>query len=310
MVNIRLIIAPSAISQRRACAEIVLCVLFWGASFASMRIAVGELTPLLAVWFRVALGLPVLTAAALLRGELRPPTRRELLPLVLLGFMGVVFHQNIQFAGMRTAGVANANWLIAGTPSVVALLGWLFLGEKLTPGAVAGLFISGFGVLLVVGLGTRGLGMFRMGALGDLLIAISAVNWAVFQITSRRLVSGGSPTFTAAWINIFAFAIQTALLALMPPDLGQLAQVSAKGWCAVFFLGCVCSGLCYVFWYDGLSVMSAAKVTAFQFLQPLFGAAAAYVLAGERFTPFIFIGGSFIMVGVWMVNRRRINGGK
>ncbi len=308
VIDFRSLIAPSVITYRRACVEILLCVFFWGASFASMRIAVHELTPLLAVWLRVALGLPVLAAAVVCRRELRMLRRDEVLPLLFLGFMGVVFHQNIQFFGMRTAGVANANWLIAGTPSVVALLGWLFLGEKLSRSAIAGLITSGLGVLLVVGLGTKGLGMFRMGMLGDLLIAISAVNWAVFQILSRRTVRDNPPTFTAFWINVIAVIIQTALLVAFPPDLGQLAAVSARGWCAVFFLGCICSGLCYIFWYDGLSVMSAAKVTAFQFLQPLLGAAAAYFLAGERFTPFIFIGGSLIMIGVWLVNRRKLKG--
>ena len=308
MINLRSVIAPPVITYRRACIEILLCVFFWGASFASMRIAVHEVTPLLAVWFRIALGLPVLTAAVFWRKELRMLRRDEVLPLLFLGFLGVAFHQNIQFFGMRTAGVANANWLIAGTPSVVALLGWFFLGEKLTRSAVAGLVISGLGVLLVVGLGTKGLGLFRMGAFGDLLIAVSAVNWAVFQILSRRMVSNKSPTFTAFWINIFAVVIQTALLVLFPPDLGQLADVSSGGWGAMLFLGCICSGLCYIFWFDGLSVMKAAKVTAFQFLQPLFGAVAAYFLAGERFTLFIFVGGSLIMVGVWMVNRRKSNG--
>lgn len=308
VIDLRSLIAPRVITYRRAYVEILLCIFFWGASFASMRIAVHELTPLLAVWLRIALGLPILTAAVVCRRELRMLRREEILPLLFLGFMGVVFHQDIQFFGMRTAGVANANWLIAGTPSVVALLGWFFLGEKLSRSAVAGLAISGLGVLLVVGLGTKGLGLFRMGAFGDLLIAISAVNWAVFQILSRRTVRDNPPTFTAFWINAFAVIIQTALLVVFPPDLHQLAEVSLRGWGALLFLGCVCSGLCYIFWYDGLSVMSAAKVTAFQFLQPLFGAVAAYFLAGERFTPFIFIGGSLIMIGVWLVNRRKLKG--
>lgn len=298
------IVAPRGISVRRAYVEILLCVFFWGASFASMKIATREVTPFLAVWVRIALGMLVLTPVACLRGELRPPGRGELLPLLLLGFLGVVFHQNIQFIGMRSAGVANANWLIAGTPSVVAVLGWFFLGEKLSRFSIAGLLVSGFGVLLVVGLGTKGLGMFRMGGMGDLLIAISAVNWAVFQIFSRRLVSRKPPTFTAFWINVSALVLQTALLLICSVDLGGLRHVSASGWGAMVFLGCICSGLCYILWYDGLSVIPAAYVTAFQFLQPVLGAIVAYFLMGERFTPYIYIGGALILIGVWMVNRR------
>lgn len=270
-----------------------------------MKIAVSQVQPLLAVWFRIALGLVVLVPAVLYRKEFRLLRKEEYVPLFLLGFLGVVFHQNLQFIGMSSAGVANANWLIAGTPSVVALLGWFFLKERLSRMAVAGLVLSGLGVLLVVGLGTKGLGIFRIGAFGDLLIAISAVNWAVFQILSRKIVKNNRPTFTAFWINFFAVITQALFLWIFPVDFSPLAHVSAEGWAAMLFLGCICSGLCYIFWYDGLSVMPAAKVTAFQFLQPIFGAVAAYYMAGERFTPFIFIGGILIMAGVWMVNHRK-----
>lgn len=293
------------ISRRRANVELVFCVFFWGASFASMKMATAEATSLVAVLMRISLGIPVLLAAMLARGEWALPKKREIIPLFVLGAVGVAFHQNLQFYAMKTAGVANANWLIAGTPAVVALLGWVFLKEKLGPLAVAGLFVSGFGVLLVVGLGTRGLGMFALSGWGDAMMAISAVNWAVFQILSRILVTSRPPTYTAFWINIFAVAIQIALVAGTGQDMTQLCRLSPQSWGAMFFLGCICSGLCYVLWYDGLSVMPAAKVTAFQFLQPIFGAFVAYFLVGERFTPFIYIGGVLIMIGVLMVNKRR-----
>lgn len=299
------VLAGHTISMRRAYVEVMLCVFFWGASFASMKIATNEVTPPLAVFMRILFGMPVLIAAVLMRREFILPTRREVLPLVFLGAFGVVFHQNIQFYGMRSAGVANANWLIAGTPSVMALLGWVFLKERLGMIEISGLLLSGFGVLLVVGLGTRGLGMFAVSGAGDLLIAVSAVNWAVFQILSRKLVTARPPTYTAFWINVTALVIQTVFVVAAKQDVSQLTRVTASAWGAMLFLGLICSGLCYVLWYDGLSVMPAARVTAFQFFQPIFGVAVAYVLIGERFTPFIFAGGALIMIGVWMVNKRR-----
>ena len=294
-----------AISMRRAYVELVLCVFFWGASFASMKIATGEVTPPLAVFMRIFFGMPILIGAVLTRREFALPGRREVPALVFLGALGVVFHQNIQFYGMQSAGVANANWMIAGTPSVVALLGWIFLKERLGAVQIAGLLLSGFGVLLVVGLGTRGLGMFALTGTGDLLIAISAVNWAVFQILSRKLVTARPPTYTAFWINAAALAIQTVFVAATRQDVSQLARITSTAWGAMLFLGCICSGLCYILWYDGLSVLPAARVTAFQFLQPVLGVILAYFLMGERFTPFIFAGGALIILGVWMVNRRR-----
>lgn len=293
------------VSLRQAYIEIVCCVFFWGASFAAMKIAVIEVAPLLAVWFRIAFGMLVLTPAVFWRREFRLLRPREILPLALLGALGIVFHQNIQFIGMGSAGVANANWIIAATPSLIALLGWIFLKENLPPAAVAGLILSGLGVLLVVGLGTKGLGMFQMGSTGDLLIAVSALNWAVFQILSRQFVSTASPTFAVFWMNAFSLLLQTLLLLLFPPDYAQLRSASASVWQAMLFLGLISSGLCYIFWYDGLSVMPAAKVAAFQFLQPVMGAVIAYYLMGERFTPYIYVGSLLIVAGVWLVNKRR-----
>jgi drug/metabolite transporter (DMT)-like permease len=57
-------------------------------------------------------------------------------------------------------------------------------------------------------------------------------------------------------------------------------------------------------WYDGLSVLPATNVSAFMFLQPIFGAVVAYFLTGERFTAFLYIGGALTLVGIWMVNNR------
>ena len=47
-----------------------------------------------------------------------------------------------------------------------------------------------------------------------------------------------------------------------------------------------------------------AKLMVFQFLQPLVGVVVAYFVIGERFTPWLFLGGAMIVSGVWTVNRR------
>jgi drug/metabolite transporter (DMT)-like permease len=305
-MKLKSVLAPEAISERNAVAEILLCVLFWGVSFAGMKIAVARVEPLLAVWLRIFLGLFLIVPAARYRGELRKPFRDETVPLLVLAFLGIVFHQNIQFAGMRSAGVANSNWMIAATPAAVAVFGIVFLKERVNAAAVLGLLFAGIGVLLVVGLGTKGFEIFATGGTGDLLIAASAVNWAVFQVMSRKLLRGCPPTFAILWMNIFAFLMQSlAVFVFWPQDFWGLLHVPMRDWCVILFLGCVCSGLCYVLWYDGLSVLTAARVSAFQFLQPAVGVVVAYFLMGERFTPYIYAGGAMILAGVWLINNAK-----
>ncbi|MDR3164530.1 MAG: DMT family transporter [Synergistaceae bacterium] len=305
-MSLKNILAPGVISERNAVAEILLCVLFWGASFAAMKVSVARVEPLLAVWLRMALGLFLIVPAASYRDELRRPFRDEAVPLLALAFLGIVFHQNIQFLGMRSAGVANSNWMIAATPAAVAVLGVVFLKERVNAAAILGLLFAGTGVLLVVGLGTKGFEIFATGGTGDLLIAISAVNWAVFQIMSRGLLRECPPTFAILWLNIFAFLIQSlAVFIFWPQDFWGLLHVPMRDWYVILFLGCVCSGLCYILWYDGLSALTAARVSAFQFIQPVVGVIVAYFFMGERFTPYIYAGGAMILIGVWLINNAK-----
>jgi drug/metabolite transporter (DMT)-like permease len=305
-MSLKNILAPGVVSERNAVAEVILCVLFWGASFAGMKIAVAKVEPLLAVWLRISLGLFLIIPAARFRGETRRPFRDEAVPLLVLAFLGIVFHQNIQFAGMRSAGVANSNWMIAATPAAVAVLGMIFLKERVNAAAILGLLSAGAGVLLVIGLGTKGFEMFVSGGSGDLLIAMSAVNWAVFQIMSRKLLRGCPPAFAILWLNIFAFVMQSlAVFIFWPQDFWGLLHLPMRDWCVIAFLGCVCSGLCYILWYDGLSALTAARVSAFQFLQPVVGVTVAYFFMGERFTPYIYAGGAMILIGVWLINNAK-----
>jgi drug/metabolite transporter (DMT)-like permease len=305
VMSLRAILAPKAVSVRRANIEALMCVLFWSASFASMKFSVREFTPFLAVWFRTLFGLMMLAPAAAYRNELRLPKHDEIVPLVILALLGIVLHHNIQFAGMKSAGVANSNWLVAAAPVFVAVLGWIFLKERLNPLGIIGLAVSAIGVMLVVGLGTEGLGIFRIGGGGDVLIAISTITWAVFQILSRRFARL-HPTFTLFWMNVFALAAQTLLVLFAAPRNTSLLDISVAAWCAVVFMGCVNTGLCYILWYDSLSVLPAVRVTAFQSLQPVFGILVAYFLAGERFTVFAYLGGGLALIGIWMINNRNV----
>ena len=284
-------------------------VFCWGVSFASMRIVVSELNPLVGVWARILLGMPVLLFAIIRRGECRFPSKNEWPILIFMGFLGILWQQGIQFWGMRTAGVANATWMIAGTPALVALMGWFFLKEKLSPRGITGMGISAFGVLLVVGLGTQGSNIFNRSAsrLGDVLIILSSLNWALFQILSRKLMLRIRPAFAIFWLNTVALCLATLPIIGDPMSVTQLFFLSPKAWGALLFLGVFCSGLCYVLWYDGLAVLSAARVSAFQFFQPLVGAAAAYIMIGERFTWYLVIGGTMILFGVWLINGQKIN---
>ena len=131
-----------------AYAMILATVTIWGGSFASTKYALAQAEPMVILWLRLAIAMPVLFAWILWERSIRLPSKNEAVALFLMGFQGIFFHQAIQGYAMKTAGAANANWMMIATPALVAILGRIFLKEKIKKKKLIGLFIVLMGVFI------------------------------------------------------------------------------------------------------------------------------------------------------------------
>jgi drug/metabolite transporter (DMT)-like permease len=132
------------------------------------------------------MGVVVLGIAVAIRRQFALPNKNEWGYFALLGFLGITFHQWLQSNGLITSQASTTAWIVATTPVFMALLGWLVLKEGLGWVKVFGILLAFIGVLLVVSDGDMtSISIGKLGAPGDVLILISAVNWAVFSTLSR-----------------------------------------------------------------------------------------------------------------------------
>ena len=287
-------------------AMILATVTIWGGSFASTKYALAQAQPMVILWLRLIIGMPILFAGLLWERSIRLPSIKEAVALFLMGFQGIFFHQAIQSYAMKTAGAANANWMMIATPALVAILGRIFLKEKISGRGICGMILAAAGVALVIGRGTvatANSGGF--GSIGDLIILLSVLNWAVFLIVSRRVLTKDlSPAFVIFWEMLFALIAATPFAIITGSDFSVIPSFTTGTWAALIFLGAFSSALAYIFWFKALSIFTVAKVAVFQFLQPIAGVVISYFLVGERFTPWLFIGGTMILCGVWLVNKK------
>ncbi len=286
----------------------VLCtVTIWGGSFAATKYALAQAEPSLILCMRLAMTLPVLAAGCAAARELRLPTAHEALILGLLGFQGIFFHQGIQAVAMKTAGAGNANWMMVASPAVVAVLGWLFLKEKISRRAAAGLVLASAGVALVLAAGTvkETAESASFGSWGDWLMLASVLNWGVYLVISRRLLKYDmSPSFSIFWELVFASFFAFIATLAGGTDYSVIPHFTAGTWTAIIFLGALSSGLAYLFWYKALAAIPAAKLTVYQFLQPVAGMVISNLLLGERYTIWLVIGAAMITAGIWQVNKK------
>jgi len=289
--------------QARALAKGAAAAVSWGASFVAIKVALRTLSPLPLVWLRFGLGVGVLSLFVMRESEKDPLSFREWLLVGLLGFLGVPFHHLVQSTGLKTAQAATSAWIISSMPVFIALLGALFLGERMGRRRVLGLALAAAGVLLVV---TRGdpvrLRMTDPGSFGDLLVLLSALNWAVFTVASRGFLARHRPA--PMMFRVMASGwLMTTILFLASGEWSPIAGLDAGGWAAVLFLGVFCSGLAYVFWYDALKNLPASRAGVLMYLNPASATVVAVAGLGEPLSVSVVTGALLITLGVWQVNR-------
>lgn len=284
--------------------ELIFAAVAWGISFIATKVAVAEVPPPVVVWLRFTIGLVILLAFIISRGLLKLPTFKDGCYFALLGFIGITLHQWLQSTGLVTSQASTTSWIVSTAPIFIALLAWIFLREKSGLIAVAGICLATMGVFLVV---TRGnfsrIFTGNIGTSGDLLILISAPNWAVFSVLSRRALKKFPALFVLFYVILFGW-IFSSIHFISIQGLSFLHQISYAGWLAIGFLGIACTALAYIFWYDGLQAITASQAGVFLYIEPLVSLVAAALILGETITLPALFGGSFILFGVWLVNRQ------
>jgi drug/metabolite transporter (DMT)-like permease len=279
-------------------------VVIWGATFIATKIALTEVSPATIVWIRFAIGVVILGATVLARKQFALPSWSDLAYLAILGFLGVTFHQWLQATGLQTAQATTTAWIVASTPVFIAILGWLVLKEKMGWLRVGGIALAAFGVLLIVSKGDfAALFTGREGTVGDFLILVSAINWAVFSILSRRELARHPAARMMFYVMLTGWLFTCIWIFGFGPGLTELPRLSMNGWAAILMLGIFGSGLAYIAWYDALQALPASQLGAFLNIEPLVTTVLAALMINEAITFVALIGGAIIIFGVWLVNR-------
>lgn len=143
----------------------------------------------------------------------------------------------------------------------------------------------------------------KFGTIGDFLILISAPNWAVFSVLSRRGLKKYPATLMMFYVMVFGWLFSSVLF-FFQGGLAQIGKIPWDGWVGISFLGVFCSGLAYIFWYDALQVLTATQTGAFLYLEPVATLIVASFILGEQLFLVTMLGGLLILAGVWLVNRK------
>lgn len=276
----------------------------WGATFIATKFALREVSPATIVWLRFGIGTLILGLTVIIRKQFAFPGRAELGYLALTGFLGVTFHQWLQATGLITAQAIATAWIVATIPIFTAILGYIFLKEKLGLVRILGILVATLGVLLVVSKGNlASLASRNFGTPGDFLILLSAINWAVFSVLSRRGLATHPPARMMFYVMLFGWIFACLWLFGLGPGLRELPHLTLTGWSSILGLAIFGSGLAYIAWYDALKVLPASQLGVFIYIEPLVTMILAALLLSESVTIAALAGGGITLLGIYLVNK-------
>jgi drug/metabolite transporter (DMT)-like permease len=279
-------------------------VVVWGASFIATKVVLRDISPVTVVWLRFAMGVVILGIAVAARKQFSLLNKNEWPYFALLGFLGISFHQWLQSNALQTSEAGTTAWIVATTPVFMALLGWIVLKEKLGWMKIAGILLAFVGVLVVVYDGDlSAISLRSFGKPGDILILISAINWTVFSVISRKGLRQHPATFMMFYIMLIGWVF-ISILFFATQDISEIADLTFNGWAAILFLGVFCSGLAYIAWYDALKALSTAETGVFLYIEPVVAVVVAFFILSEPITLALLFGGGVIFLGIWLVNRQ------
>jgi drug/metabolite transporter (DMT)-like permease len=280
------------------------------------------MTPASITVIRFGIGLFVIATILLIQRRLKAPKIYNLPMLAFLGFLCVPFHQWLQVTGLKTAAATTGSWIVAIIPVFVAILSWLFLKERIGKVRASGIVMASVGALVVISKGNPwNLFSGDAGTIGDVLFLLSAINWAVFTVLSRRIlrsevdpedVDRSSPQPNSSPrhqpLNTMSYVMGMGWLFSLiwfafDGSVSDFSNLSGEYLWAILFLGVAASGIAYIFWYQALGVVGATQTGVFLYFEPMVTALLAWPILGERMSLGAVAGGLAILLGVWLVNQ-------
>ncbi|MFV0293453.1 MAG: DMT family transporter [Paracoccus sp. (in: a-proteobacteria)] len=271
----------------------------WASAFTSTRVIVTTAPPLTALAVRFALSAAVGIMLARAMGQTWRLNRAEWRVLIIFGIMQNALYLGLNWIAMRTIEASAAAIIASMMPLLVAFLGWVWLGEKLRPVAIAGLFLGVSGVTLVMGVRLQ----HGLDPLGTVLCLAGVVALTIATLVARG--AGGSRNMLM--IVALQMAVGAATLAL-PAAIMEWDQPIEWSWRLVlaFTYTVAAPGLAATFiWFRLVERIGAVRAATFHFLSPIFGVTIAAVLLGERFGLSDMIGAGIVAAGILMVQVAR-----
>ncbi len=281
---------------------ITLPIIFWAFAFPFIKIGLLELSPINLTILRLfSVCVIFLVILVLIPKRFTPIRKKDIIPLFFLGFLGlVIYHLGLNY-GEQYMSASAASLIIATIPIFTVFFALIGLKETITRKIAVGIPVSLLGVIIISFTGTSGDPFNVTYITAAIAVLISAIVGAGYTIIGKKMLQYYSPLSLTVYAFLFG---SLGLLPLCSPSLiSEAAAMSWNGWGAVLFLAIFPTVIGYVLWYVALEIKTASEISVFLYFIPVLSTIISYFLFHEPITILFVVGGSLVILGLFIVNR-------
>jgi len=279
----------------------VLC-LSWGFNNVAIKFAIHDIPPLIQSSTRSVIAAVLVGAWTQLRGQ--PLFQRD--GTLVAGIVaGVLFALEFLFIyrGLVWTTATRAVLFLYLAPFFVVIGSrWLIPGDRFNLSQWLGLLLSFLGIIIAFGLPTPAADPHQM--LGDVMLVGAAAAWA-----GTTLIIKASPLnrISAEKTLLYQLVVSAPLLGICALLFGEhidaVPSLPALG--AFLYQTVWVVSVTFAVWFALIVRYSAARLSVFTLLVPLFGIAAGHLLLNEPVTPAFLLAVACVVAGLLLVNRPR-----
>ena len=165
-----------------------------------------------------------------------------------------------------------------------------------------GVALCVLGALWVLGRGSFQTFAALQFSLGDLVLVACLFMWSGYTLLGRIALSTLSPLALTAYVMALG-SLPIGIPAWL--EHASLASVTWQGWAALAYLVVFGTVLPFLWFYEGVKALGAARASQFINLVPPIAVLESMLLLGEPMTPGLLVGMALVVAGLYLTNKPR-----
>ncbi|NRQ57253.1 DMT family transporter, partial [Brevibacillus sp. HD1.4A] len=210
--------------------------IFTGATFNLAKYTVDYFSPFSAAAWRFGLAAMVMVAILLIKERGKTDfLKQHAMMYTILGVIGIFGFNALFFLGMKFTSPVNGALIMATNPLITTIFSKYILGTPISKQQAWGISFSLLGVILVLTQGSWSVISSLSFSVGDMLILLGNVCWALYDVLGRRYLRNSSSLQTTT-STMVAGACFLVMLSSVTPHPQPVSGVPVEAWGAIAFM--------------------------------------------------------------------------